>query len=202
MPINSLNCNQSFAVMICVILICGNFVMQLMNHLYLIAAMEECVLLKGRRRWALPGLTAPNFISLVFSVIWLSCKWAGVLCFALSGRIKIQEAVAVKWLMAANMRMLAMSVQFWLARHDVLNNVCHTDFSQKLFENQNQPWYIQWHQDHSWWFESHRVWPGYILHEPHSWIYAVKASGIHVYCSQVLPVWPQSISGLLARDLC
>ena len=43
--INSLNCKQSFAVMICVVLICGNFVMQLMNHLYLIAAREECVLL-------------------------------------------------------------------------------------------------------------------------------------------------------------
>ena len=40
MPINSLNCNRSFAVMICAILICGNFVMQLINHLYLIAAKD------------------------------------------------------------------------------------------------------------------------------------------------------------------
>ena len=34
--------------------------MQLMNHLYLIAAREECVLLNGHRRGTLPGLTAPN----------------------------------------------------------------------------------------------------------------------------------------------
>ena len=81
-------------------------------------------------------------VTLWFSVIWLSCKWTGFPCFALSGRIKVHDAVAVKWLMAAKIRMLALSVRLWLARHDVLNNVCRTDFPPKLFENQNQPWYI------------------------------------------------------------
>ena len=81
--------------------------------------------------------------------------------FAFSGRIKVQEAVAVMWLMAAKMIMLALSVRLWLARHDALNNVCRTDFPQKLFENQNEPWYIQRHQDHSSWYEIHPVWPGY-----------------------------------------
>ena len=72
MPINSLNCNRSFAVMICVILICGNFVEQLKDYFYLIAAREGCVLLKGHRRGTLPGLTAPNLHQLRwwFSVIW------------------------------------------------------------------------------------------------------------------------------------
>ena len=140
--INSLNCDQSFAVMIWVILICGNFVMQLMNHLYLIAAREKCVLLVNRPK--------SSSVTFCFSVIWLSCKWARFPSFALTGRIKVQEAVAMLWLMAARMIMLALSVRLWLAKHDVLNNVCRTDFPQKLFENQNQPWYIQSHQDHSW----------------------------------------------------
>ena len=142
--INSLNCNQSFAVMICVILICWNFVMQLMNHLYLIAVWEECVLLNGHRRGTLPGLTALN-LHQSLCVSQSSCKWAQFPSFALTGRIKVQEAVAMKWLMAAKMIMLALSVRLWLAKHGVLNNVCHTDFHQKRFENQNQPWYIQWH---------------------------------------------------------
>ena len=34
--------------------------MQLMNNLYLIAAREGCVTLKGHRRGTLPGLTAAN----------------------------------------------------------------------------------------------------------------------------------------------
>ena len=146
--INSLNCNQSFAVTICVMLICGNFVMQLMNHLYLIAAREECVLLNGHRRGTLPGLTAPN-LHQSHCVSQSSCFHANehdFLSFDLTGRIKVQEPVAMKWLMAAKMIMLALSVRLWLAKHDVLNNVCRTDFLEKLFENQNQPWYyIQWH---------------------------------------------------------
>ena len=107
-------------------------------------------------------------VTLWFSVIWLSCKWAGFLCFALCGRINVQGAVAMKWLMAAKMRMLVLSVRLWLARHDVLNNVCQTDFPQKLFEIRNQPWYIQWHQDHSCWCESQPVWPGYTSSVNHS----------------------------------
>ena len=70
--------------------------------------------------------------------------------------------------MAAKMIMLALSVRLWLAKHDVLNNVCCTDFPQKLFENQNQPWYIQSHQDHSWWHESHPVWPEHTSSANHS----------------------------------
>ena len=83
MPINSLNCNQSFAVMICVILICGNFVMQLMNHLYLIAAREGCVLLKRHRRGTLPGLTAQIFIShvVIFShLVFVQMSRISFLC--------------------------------------------------------------------------------------------------------------------------
>ena len=60
MPISSLNCNWSSAVMKCVILICGNFVMQLTNHLYLIVAREGCILLRCHQRGTLPEWTAPN----------------------------------------------------------------------------------------------------------------------------------------------
>ena len=114
-------------------------------------------------------------VTLVIFGHLVSCKRAGFPCRALSGRIKVHEAVAVKWMMAA--KMLALSVRLWLARHDVFNNVCRTDFLQKLIEDHNQPLYVQMHDGMK---------ATQLDQDIQCWIYEVKASGIHVYDMQIM----------------
>ena len=92
-------------------------------HLYLIAAREGCVLLKGHRRGTLPGLTAPIQIFISHAVIFSH------LTFVQMSRISF---LCLKWenqraggygsevIDRCKMRMLALSVRLWLARHDVL----------------------------------------------------------------------------------
>ena len=133
MRISSLNCNQSFAVLD---VSDFSYVAILSYNLWITVVFDCCkgeilpVERSSKREDACVNSSKSSSVALRFAVIWLrlSDKWSGFPFFDLSGGVTLKAAAAVRWLIAAKVRILALSAR----SYDLPDMMCWIMFFAKI----------------------------------------------------------------------